>query len=121
MLFRSGADISETVSGGLRLSVALWGYANFGWLGVVLVPMLSGAATGWMLGLLKSLPMQESLVGAALVLTLYMTVGKQLSEFYMLSIHSLPSMASALFLCFGATWLARWFGLSSEATGSYRR
>lgn len=115
-----GADISETVSGGLRLSVALWGYANFGWPGVVVIPMLSGAVTGWMLGLLKSLPLEGSLVGAALVLTLYMTVGKQLSEFYMLSIHSLPSMASAMFLCFGAAALARWIGLSGEAPASDR-
>jgi len=96
-----GADISETVSGGLRLSVALWGYANFGWIGVVLIPFISGFANGKMLALLKDLPFEKSMTGAAVVLTLYMTLGRQIVDFYMLSIHSLPSIACALIICFG--------------------
>jgi hypothetical protein len=96
-----GSDISETVSGGLRLSVALWGYASFGWVGVVLVPMFSGMVNGHLIRILRSLPLRKSLLGSALVLTLYMTLGKQLTEFYFLSIHSLPSIACAWLLCFG--------------------
>lgn len=96
-----GADISDTVSGGLRLSVALWGYANFGWTGVILVPLVSGMVNGHLVRILKSLPMRRSLLGSALVLGLYMTLGKQLVEFYFLTIHSLPSIACALILCFG--------------------
>lgn len=101
-----GSDISETVSGGLRLSVALWGYASFGWVGVVLVPLFSGMISGHLLRILRSLPHRKSLLGSALVLTLYMTLGKQMTEFYFLSIHSLPSIACALLLCFGYRRLA---------------
>jgi hypothetical protein len=103
-----GADISETVSGGLRLSVAMWGYASFGWIGAIVVPLLSGLISGFLVSLLKRLPLEKSLIGAALVLALYLTLGKQLVEFYMLSIHSLPSIACILLLCFGYGRRKKW-------------
>ena len=39
-------DISDVASGGLRIPVALWGYFSFGWLGVIIVPFLSGLIFG---------------------------------------------------------------------------
>jgi hypothetical protein len=115
-----GADISETVSGGLRLSVALWGYTSFGWVGVALVPMFSGMINGHLIRILRSLPLRESLLGSALVLTLYMTLGKQLTEFYFLSIHSLPSIACAWLLCFGYKKLKPGRQIHMDANASTR-
>lgn len=96
-----GADISELVTGGLRFSTALWGYCNFGWLGVVVIPFFSGLINGSLVSSLRRLPMHRSIFASALVLTLYMTLGKQLTDFYVLSIHSLPAIACALYVAFG--------------------
>lgn len=96
-----GADISEVVSGGLRFSGALWGYCCFGWIGVILLPFFAGLFNGSMIRVLKRLPLDTSLVASAFVMSIYMTFGRQLSEFYILSIHTLPAIACALFLCFG--------------------
>jgi hypothetical protein len=96
-----GADISDLVSGGLRFTTALWGYCSFGWGGVVLVPFFSGLLNGSMIRVLKSLPLSSSLMASAFVMSIYMTLGHQLSEFYLLSIHAIPSIACALFLAYG--------------------
>jgi hypothetical protein len=96
-----GADISDLVSGGLRFSTALWGYCSFGWIGVVLVPFFSGFLNGSMIRVLKRLPLSSSLIASAFVLAIYMTLGHQLIEYYLLSIHEIPSIACALFLAYG--------------------
>jgi len=100
-----GADISELTTGGLRFSTALWGYCNFGWIGVVLLPFASGFVNGTWIRSLRSMPMDKSLLASAMVLTIYATLGAQLASFYVLSIHSLPSIACALYVAFG--WRAR--------------
>jgi hypothetical protein len=96
-----GADISEMVTGGLRLSPALWGYANFGWFGVLALPCLAGYFAGAWAGALRALPLQSSPLAATLCIGLQMTLGKQMSEFYLMSIHILPSIAAVWFVCFG--------------------
>ena len=96
-----GADISEMVTGGLRLTTAMWGYANFSWLGVFLIPALSGFVTGVFLRTLKGFNFQGSMVSATLVLMVYMTIGKFFIDFYIMSIHALPIIASVMFVCFG--------------------
>ena len=63
-----GADISELVTGGLRFSTALWGYCNFGWVGVVLIPFVSGFVNGTLVASLRRLPMNQSIMASALVL-----------------------------------------------------
>lgn len=96
-----GADISDIVSGGLRLTTALWGYSNFSWFGVILIPMVSGFITGVFLRTLKDFNFQGSIVSAILVLMVYTTIGKFFIDFYVLSIHALPVMASIMYICFG--------------------
>ncbi|KQQ33586.1 hypothetical protein ASF61_10970 [Duganella sp. Leaf126] len=96
-----GADISEMVTGGLRLTTALWGYVNFSWLGVLLIPALSGFITGVFLRALKGMNFQDSIVSAILVMMIYTTVGKFFIEFYVLSIHAIPVIASIMYVCFG--------------------
>ncbi|MGC3964390.1 MAG: hypothetical protein QM803_14030 [Rhodocyclaceae bacterium] len=87
-----GGDISETVSGGLRLSSALWGYANFGWFGVFFVPFVSGLLGGSFIAVIRRIDFKKSLLGFVFLVSVCMTLGKQLSEFYMLSIHALPAI-----------------------------
>lgn len=96
-----GADISEMVTGGLRLSAGEWGYANFGWYGVVGIPMLSGLFNGLMLQRIKSaLPVMNT-IQITVALMLYSTLGMQIVQFYFLSIHNIPAIAVAVFF-----WLA---------------
>lgn len=91
-----GADTSELVTGGLRLTNAEWGYANFGWLGVIAMPFLSGIINGFMLLYLKHATkwMRPVQIGTALVV--YNTLGLQLVQYYFLSIHSIPAIAAAI-------------------------
>jgi len=92
-----GADISESVSGGLRLTTAEWGYANFGWLGVVVIPLLSGLMNGVMLQRLKTLLPRLTVLQATCALLVYGTLGNQIVQFYFLSIHNIPAIVAALY------------------------
>lgn len=95
-----GADISELVTGGLRLTAAEWGYANFAWYGVVGIPLLSGFFNGLMLQRIKSaLPVMNTIQIAA-TLMLYSTLGMQIVQFYFLSIHNIPAITVAIFFWF---------------------
>jgi hypothetical protein len=95
-----GADISEMVTGGLRLSAAEWGYANFGWYGVVGIPMLSGFFNGMMLQRIKSLLPTMNTIQITAALMLYSTLGMQIVQFYTLSIHNIPAIAVSLYFWF---------------------
>ena len=95
--FDVGADISEAVTGGLRLTTAEWGYANFGWFGVVVISGLSGFFNGVMLLQLKRLQPRMTTIQTTAAILLYMTLGMQIVQFYFLSIHNLPAIAAALF------------------------
>lgn len=92
-----GADISEMVTGGLRLSTAEWGYANFGWLGVVLIPLLSGLFNGAMLEKLKNLLPRLTLLQATSALMVYTTLGQFIIQWYGFTIHALPAIAAAVY------------------------
>jgi hypothetical protein len=92
-----GADISEAVTGGLRLTTAEWGYANFGWYGVAVIPMLSGLFNGFMLIQLKRLQPRLTTIQMTAALVLYATLGMQIVQFYFLSIHNLPAVAAAIY------------------------
>lgn len=92
-----GADISEAVSGGLRLTTAEWGYANFGWFGVVVIPLLSGLLNGVMLQRLKKLLPRLTVLQATSALLVYGTLGTQIIQFYFLSIHNIPAIVAALY------------------------
>lgn len=96
-----GQDISNIVSGGLRLTVAEWGYASFGWVGVVMVPCISGFISGIFLRVLNRFNFKGPLISSTLILMLYITLGGAVSSFYALSIHSIPAIVCTLYICFG--------------------
>jgi hypothetical protein len=98
-----GADISEVVSGGLRLTTAEWGYANFGWMGVLLIPFLSGLFNGLMIQRLKHSIPRMPVLQLTTTLLLYATLGQQIVQFYFLSIHNLPAIAVALYFWYASS------------------
>jgi hypothetical protein len=92
-----GADISEMVTGGLRLTPAEWGFANFGWFGVVVIPLISGILNGFMLIYLKRAEGVLNRMQFASALLVYFTLGQQIVQFYTLNMYSVPGIAAALF------------------------
>ena len=113
-----GADISEMVTGGLRLSAAEWGYANFGWYGVVSIPMLSGFFNGMMLQRIKSVLPTMNTIQITVSLMLYSTLGMQIVQFYVLSIHAIPAIAVGLFFWFAIRRKRGASGPSTDRRGS---
>lgn len=93
-----GLDISDMGTGGLRLTPAEWGYANFGWFGVVVLPLISGILNGLMLLHLKKAEGVLNRMQFAAALLVYATLGQQIANFYTLSMYSIPAVAVALFL-----------------------
>lgn len=109
-----GADITEMVTGGLRLTTAEWGYANFGWFGVVIIPLISGLLSGAMVQKLKTLLPRLTLLQGVAALLVYATLGQFIFQWYIVSIHALPALAAMLYF-----WRAN--GISINGTPLRRR
>jgi hypothetical protein len=92
------ANIAEIASGGLRLPVAIWGYTAFEWYGVVFVSFLSGLMNGIATSFTKRRVDGRDVLRSIVVLTLYNTLWNQLTNFYLLSSYSIPSILVALLL-----------------------
>lgn len=97
----SADDISDVVSGGLRLPVSLWGYVSFGWIGCAALPLLSGLILGMAGRAVRHHIETLGIVHAVVLLVVFNTLMTQAANFYFVSIHNLPSIAVALYLCFG--------------------
>lgn len=110
----SAEDISEIISGGLRLPVSIWGYTAFGWIGVILVPLLSGFIWGKATHFAKQYIGSASIVRSIVVLMLYLTLGTQLSGFYALSMYTIPQIIISLLLIFPIT--VRVFGRTASTS-----
>ncbi|OIQ90371.1 hypothetical protein GALL_277090 [mine drainage metagenome] len=95
---RSDLDVSEIGSGGLRLTPSLWGYVDFGWIGVFVIPFISGMITGWWGCLMRWGKFELSLYAGTLLMLLYMNLGAQMSSFYTLSFYSVPPAIVVLML-----------------------
>lgn len=93
-----GLDISDMATGGLRLTAAEWGYANFGWFGVIVIPLVSGILNGFMLLYLKKAEGVLNRMQFAAALLVYVTLGQQIASFYTLSMYTIPAAAVALFI-----------------------
>ena len=94
----STADISEVVSGGLRLPPTIWGYVAFGWAGAVLVPFFSGLINGIFTRFTRKVTAQGGMMPKIVVLVIYMTLFSQLVAFYRLTYFTIPCVAVLLFL-----------------------
>jgi len=88
-------DISDIVSGGLRLPVSLWGYVSFGWIGVMLIPFTSGFLTGYIIKKVKRIVSNLSETPNSNIIFFFIQfavvyVGSVFTNFYLLSIYALP-------------------------------
>jgi hypothetical protein len=95
-------DINEAGSGGLRLPAPVWGYTAFGWVGAMLVPLLSGVLLGAVSAVARAHVGRGSLVRSAYVLVAYTSVGLPLSAFYDFGYGAIPPMLALLYI--GSRW-----------------
>ncbi|NYE24231.1 hypothetical protein [Pigmentiphaga litoralis] len=94
-----GADVTEIVSGGLRLPISLWGYVSFGWIGVVMVPALSGFLLGCFMRIAKSLINGTNDTFVLAVVTVVLSYALiPISAFYALSLYFIPAVFISIFL-----------------------
>lgn len=98
-VINDGVDITELASGGLRLPASLWGYFSFGWLGVLLVPLISG----WILGCCIQaaryvLAAQKGFLSLMLVSAALLSVAYPLASFYVFAIYYIPPLALSWFI-----------------------
>lgn len=64
-------DISEISTGGLRVPISLWGLFNFGSIGVVLLPLLSGVLTAFVMQwVARQFPVEQMWPGVLLIMLL---------------------------------------------------
>jgi hypothetical protein len=97
-------DVTGLASGGLRLPAPIWGYASFGFPGLVLWSFLSGVAIGCgarMMRRLLSAPYERGSQAMNLVLAWVFFEGTfvVLGEFYFIERVGLISLALAFILC----------------------
>lgn len=96
-------DVTGLPSGGLRLPAPVWGYASYGYPGVVAWSLLSGIAIGWGTSALRRLlalrERRRPCLNLVLAWVLYQGTFLVLGEFYFFERVGLVSLALALFLC----------------------
>lgn len=93
-------DASEVISGGVRLGVAMSGYTAFGWIGVVLVPLVSGTVLGIVSTIARGIVGRGTLLQAAVAIMVYQTLGLQLVNYYQLLLYAIPGIAAVLLLTY---------------------
>lgn len=97
-------DVTGLASGGLRLPAPIWGYAAYGFPGLVLWSLLSGIAIGWGTRLLRRLLSESALrrrpaMNLVLAWVFFEGTFLVLGEFYYFERVGLIAFALALFLC----------------------
>jgi hypothetical protein len=96
-----GADINTLISGGLRLSAPIWGYVSFKWFGVAMFCYLSGFIKGVLLKFTRYWIIRSgSILIATLLIVINISIFAQASEFFTLSIYSLPPAIVLFFFVF---------------------
>lgn len=83
-------DISDIVSGGLRLPVFIWGYVAFSWIGVIVISFINGFLLGHVTKFIKINSHDYSLF---LVCSLYSgSVLSFFANFYSFNLYSVPAL-----------------------------
>lgn len=96
-----GTQVSKIVSGGLRLPVPVWGYVSFGEVGVLFIPLISGALAGIASCCARDLIGKGTVLRNTTILVIYTTVGYQLWRFYLLLSEGVVAGVVAVYLLFG--------------------
>jgi hypothetical protein len=94
-----GADITEIVSGGLRLPTSLWGYVSFGWAGAVLVPALYGFIIGCFIRIARTMVNATNDTFILAVVTVVLNYALvPVASFYAWSLYLFPAVFISIFL-----------------------
>ncbi|WP_340616651.1 O-antigen polymerase [Xenorhabdus entomophaga] len=96
-------DISEIISGGLRLPVYMWGYVSFSWPGVIGVSFISGYLTTHMILFIK----KSSSLAIPLFTLNYIyatTILLFIVNFYNMSIYSIPNLFFVFIFYYFVNW-----------------
>jgi hypothetical protein len=98
---RPGEDITTLISGGLRLETPMWGYVSFQWIGVVIFCFVSGFIKGLFLKFTKYwIYRSQSLLIAAIIIIINISIFTPISDFFTLSIYTLPPAFVLIFYAF---------------------
>jgi hypothetical protein len=96
-----GEDVTTLISGGLRLSAPMWGYVSFKWFGVAVFCLLAGFIKGVFLKFTKYWILKSrSVLIATMIIVLNISIFTPASDFYVLSIYSLPPVFVLMFYVF---------------------
>lgn len=99
-----GVDVTTIASGGLRLPVSLWGYVSFSWLGVISFSLLSGMINAYCIKYAKQWLKDADLTKAAIIVLLLGSLGAALSDFYIVSMYSIPVILIMMLYCYQFRW-----------------
>jgi hypothetical protein len=93
-------NITDIMSGGLRLPVAIWGYASFSWIGVVFISLMSGLLTGIFVKKTKRiLHRTDNIILKSITIILYIHIYSFFIVFYAMKTYNIPAFfLSALYL-----------------------
>ncbi|CAI9395049.1 hypothetical protein BACSP_00836 [Bacillus sp. T2.9-1] len=82
------SDISNIASGGIRLPVYIWGYVSFGWIGVILVSLVSGFFLGNLFRFFKySMINSKDIYYKTLIYIITSFIYIELANFYLFSMY----------------------------------
>lgn len=91
-------DVTDLISGGLRLPAPIWGYVSFQWPGVIIFCFLSGLGKGFVLKYLKTWIFNyRSILISTVLIFITINLFDLLTSFYYLSIYTLPPAIILLF------------------------
>jgi hypothetical protein len=108
----SGASRPQDLpAGGIRMPVPVWGYAAFGWFGVVTVSALSGLISGYAARFARRHTGNGSLLRSAVALGLYVAVAHSGYGFPTLELHYFPPILIMLLLAYNV--VIRWSDLTA--------
>lgn len=108
-----GMDITSIASGGFRLPAPIWGLVSFGWTGVVIASIGTGAAQGFLAGVAKQVLPSRSVEITAYWLVLYIALMEVVPAFFRLSYLSILQLIIVLAVFF---WPVRRHGDSVRTT-----
>lgn len=97
-------DITEVASGGFRVPVAMWGYFSFGWLGVVMLPFLSGMLLGASTRYIQGLISYKNIFTSILALSFYTVILSFFWNFHLMSMYALPAGLLMILVLYKFSW-----------------
>lgn len=98
------ADVENVASGGFRMPPSIWGYVAFGWLGVVIVPLISGMVIGGSMKSLAQAEFEASPVNRMIVILWYQLVVYFAASFYAMFYFGLLSAVLFIFITRKSQW-----------------